>query len=353
MDNVIYRLWLKNATSNSQARKLISKYKTAQNVYEQTDYSHDSFLPEKSLANLADKSLDRAKNILNRCKELDIQVLTPESEDYPIMLKDMTDLPCVLFSKGNIPDWNNIITIGVVGTRRISIYGKEVTELLSRKIAQSGGVIVSGFASGADTIAATAATQCNAPTIAVLGCGIDIVYPAHNKSLYNKVLEKGLFVSEHEPGTKPVYFNFPVRNRIIVGLSRCVLVTEAPKKSGAILTAQMAMKKNKPVFTVPGQINRSSCDGTNLLMKQGAITVFGAEDILSSFPQLHPYHEDAKSSHEPETDPILKALNAGDMNMDQLCAATNLSVVECNSRCFMLELAGKIQKLPANYYHKL
>ena len=351
MDNVVYRLWLKYAASNSQAKKLIDKYKTAENVYKQTDYEDCPFLPEKSIKKLSDKSLDRAEQILERCRELGIEVLAPESDKYPSMLKTLLSPPCVLFAKGNIPDWESILTIGVVGTRRASVYGREITEKLSSDIAKSGAVIVSGFAEGVDTIAATCAVNQDTPTIAVLGCGVDIVYPARNKKLYDKVLEKGLFISEHEPGTPPVYFNFPVRNEIIVALSKCVLVTEAPMKSGAMITAKMALGKKKPVFTVPGQINRKTSDGTNFLIKKGARTVLSSDDILSEF-QIYTLSEEKASSPEPETDPILISLDDGDLNMDELCQKTKLSAGELNSRCFMLELSSKIQKLPGGFYHK-
>lgn len=351
MDNVVYRLWLKNAVSNSKAKKLIDKYNTAENIYKQVDYACCPFLPEKSLKKLSDKNLDHAMQVLERCHELGIQVLTPESDKYPPALKAWSGTPCVLFAKGNIPDWESIFTIGVVGTRRLSVYGKEVTEKLSRDIADSGAVIVSGFAEGADTIAATCAVDSGSPTIAVLGCGIDIIYPAKNKKLYERVLEKGLFISEHQPGTAPAYFNFPVRNKLIVALSQCLLVTEAPMKSGAMITAKMALGKKKQVFTVPGQINRSISEGTNFLIKNGAHTVLSSADILSRFPHLKAIEEKPHYA-EAETDLILLALESGDLSMDELCQITNLSVGELNSRCFMLELSGKIQKLPGNFYHK-
>lgn len=351
IDNSIYSLWLKDAVTSSQAKKLVLKYGSAKNVYELTDYSDNTFITQKSLKNLSCKNLERASDIFEQCQKKNIYILTPDSSDYPPLLKLMSDCPHVIFAKGKIPKWDEYIAIGMVGTRRMTNYGREITDKLSRDLVNSRALIVSGFASGIDSVAARAAVECSAPTVAVLGCGVDVIYPAENKDLYNRVLENGVFISEYPPGTKPDRFNFPQRNKIIVGICHAITVLEAPTKSGAIITADIALKKKKPVFTVPGQINRPSNLGTNMLIKKGATAVFSAQDIISVFPEMSPVCEETTCSHETYSDPIMNILQKGDMDADSLAEAAKISITECNSRCFMLELEGKIQKLPGNFYH--
>jgi DNA processing protein len=199
---------------------------------------------------------------------------------YPASLRELYDPPLVLFAKGDL-NLLDTVKLGIVGTRRPTPYGLAVTERIAADLAAAGLTIVSGMARGIDSVAHNAALRVEGATIAVFGCGLDIIYPAENRSLAAQIAEKGLLLSEYPMGTPGHPQNFPIRNRIISGMSVGVLVAEGAQYSGSAITAKLAMEQGREVFAIPGNITSKMSWGTNLLIKQGAKLVQSAEDILS------------------------------------------------------------------------
>lgn len=352
MRSIYYRLWLKNAATDIQAKKLLEKYGSFENIYKVSDYSEDTFLTEKAVSCLTDKDLSSVRKIYEECTSKNIKILTPTSKEYPNRLKKIKVPPYILYAIGNMESLKSPRTVGVVGTRRMTEYGREVTEKFCKSLAKNNITVVTGFAMGVDTEAVKAALSEDAPVICVLGGGVDYIYPPTNKDLYENVLEKGVFISEYPPGTQPKPQYFPCRNKIIAGLSDSVLVTEAPEKSGAMITAKLAKSLKKPVFTIPGQIDRLLSGGTNALLKKGAIPAFTPQDILKTY-KIKAVSTEPKKTDQEEKDPVLALLHNKDLDTDTLANLLGITASECNSKCFMLELEGKIKKLPGGFYHKI
>lgn len=254
-------------------------------------------VPEKVKTALQDKNLTPAKEILSACREKGIGILPVSDIAYPARLRNTPDAPIVLYYKGVLPDWDEIPFIGAVGTRKASLYGLQIARRLASQITRCGGRIISGGAAGADTAAMQGALDAGGPVIGVLGCGVDVVYPRSNQKLFSAVTENGCLLSEYAPGTEPLAWNFPARNRIISGISSGVLVVEAPQRSGALITARYAMEQGRDVFVVPGNIDNASCAGSNLLLQEGAIPVFSGWDTLESYEFLYP---GKLTKHKPE-----------------------------------------------------
>lgn len=239
---------------------------------------------------LRDKSLDQAKRILAQCTDQDIRILTYRDAAYPARLKNISDPPLVLYYKGRLPDCDALPLIAVVGTREASGYGLTMAKRMGYQIAKCGGTVVSGMAYGIDGVAMSGALTAGGTVIGVLGCGADIVYPMSNRGLFADVERRGCLLTEFPPGTPPQKWNFPKRNRIISGLSCGVLVVEAPMKSGALITARQAADQGRDVFVVPGNIDVPTCEGSNALLRDGAILVRSGWDILSEYQAQYPNH---------------------------------------------------------------
>lgn len=237
---------------------------------------------------LSQKDLTDARKLEKKCADLRIQLLTYGDAAYPNRLRSIRNPPLVLYYKGVLPDFEMQPVIGVVGTRKATSYGKTTALDMSRQIAACGALVVSGGAAGVDTQALKGALGASAPAVAVLGCGVDVVFPASNRELFQKIQEKGCLISEYPPGTKPKPWQFPERNRIISGLSHGVLVIEAPEKSGALITARDALEQGRDVFAVPGSIHMSTCAGSNTLLQEGASAVLSGWDVLKDYAPQYP-----------------------------------------------------------------
>ena len=194
----------------------------------------------------------------------------------------------VLYYKGRLPDWDASPIIGIVGTRKASAYGLTAAKRMGYQIGRCGGIVVSGMAFGIDGMAMAGALTAGQPVVGVLGCGVDIVYPLSNKALFADTEQYGCILSEFAPGTPPVKWNFPKRNRIISGVSCGVLVVEAPEKSGALITARQAAEQGRDVFAVPGNIDMPGFAGSNALLRDGAILVSSGWDVVSEYESLYP-----------------------------------------------------------------
>ncbi len=236
--------------------------------------------------------------------------ITPADPVYPKRLKEIYDMPVTLFYKGNVNLLNEMYLLGVVGSRNPSFYGKEMTKLLSGGIAKNGIVVVSGLAYGIDSDAHRAAIENKGKTIGVLGCGINICYPQRNFGLYQEMSESQLIITEFPPDTKPLGFNFPLRNRIISGLSRGILVIEAREKSGTLITADAALDQGRDIFAVPGRATDELSRGTNKLLRSGAILVTNVDEILEDI-----MGEDYKIKTKKTTNYGIKTDDNNDKNL--------------------------------------
>lgn len=240
-------------------------------------------IPGKLLTRLNNKDLDPVRRVIEVCMSKNIRIITCESDEYPQKLKNIPDFPIVLYARGRIADINKRLCVGVVGTRKMSDYGKHATFEIVRQLCPYNTVIVSGAAYGVDSTANRTALYFGADTVAVLGSGVDVPYPLENSDIIYEIADKGLLISEYIPGTRPNGPNFPTRNRIISGLSDALLVCEAPKKSGALITASLAADQGRKVYAVPSGIFNENSAGTNNLIRDGAKICLSAEEIFSDF----------------------------------------------------------------------
>lgn len=232
-------------------------------------------------------SEENAEKILDRCCDIGCNVLTPDDPDYPQRLREIYSFPAALYFRGSLAGLDDCLAIGMVGTRACSDYGRRAAQAIAGELAEKGAVIVSGMARGIDTASHVAALKAGGRTIAVLGCGIDIVYPPENDQLEQLILRYGgAVVTEYPPGTKPLRRHFPIRNRIISGLSNGVVVVEGTRRSGSLITAGHAFAQNREVFAVPGSIFAHASEGPNYLLRQNAKAVDSVESILEEYQYL-------------------------------------------------------------------
>lgn len=283
-----------------------------------------------------------------------IKKTTLQSTDYPDTLKNIHNPPQELYIKGKIINQDKL-AIGVVGTRKCSQYGKQVTLDIAGQLAKSGIAIVSGLAKGIDTYAHQAALENNGRTIAVLGNGIDrkSFYPSSNYKLSEKIAQNGAVITEYSEGTRGTQFTFPERNRIISGLSLGVLVIEAPLKSGALITANWALEQNKEVFAIPGSIYKENSQGTNRLIKMGAKLVTNIEDILEELNLSHLKHFSDENKIKPankQEEIVISFLSAQPIHIDQIIKKSGLETNVVNSTLTILELKGVIRNLGRGNY---
>lgn len=232
--------------------------------------------------------LSAAEEVLADCAKAGLQVLTYDSPLYPNRLKAIYDLPIVLYYRGTLPDFDKLPTVAVVGTRHPSVYGRQAAKRLGGEIAGAGGLVVSGLAEGIDGAAMEAALSAGFPAVGVLGCGADVVYPRKHKALFQETERLGCILSEYAPGSPPIGWHFPRRNRIISGLSCGVVVVEAPERSGSLLTARHALEQGRDVFVVPGNVDMESFRGSNRLLRSGAIAVSSGRDVMEEYDLLYP-----------------------------------------------------------------
>ena len=309
------------------------------------------------------KNWDNIKKSLELIENAGINIVTYQDELYPAKLLEIYDRPPFLYVKGSLKKED--INISIVGSRLASTYGKYTTERISRELALRGVTIVSGLARGIDSAAHRGALAAQGRTIAVLGTGLDVIYPPENKKLFTAIGQNGAVVSEFPLGTPPHAFNFPARNRIISGMSYGVVVVEAGEKSGSLITARLALEQGREVFAVPGSIDSAGSRGTNKLIKQGAKLIENTDDILEEIlPQLEKTKiQDALSTSGTETHiagknenlnsidrQIIDLLSNDRLHIDELITVTGLSPNEILSSLMVLELKGLIKQHPGKFF---
>lgn len=287
MENV-YDLWLgeKMFAFKNDVRTLAQAYRSSYDVFTDPDFSEKMKhkLSDACIQAISDRELSRAVLLAEQCAKLNISAIPYGSEFYPAFLRDIETPPYLLFVKGDARVLKEKFCVTTVGTRRMTTYGKYCAFKLSYEIASAGGVIVSGMAKGIDSVTHAGALAAGGKTIAVLGSGVDVVYPPQHRILYSKIIEHGgAVVSEFFPGTTPQPRFFPQRNRIICGISYATVVLEAPKNSGALITAGEAIKEGRTVFALPGNISAENSYGTNELIQGGARLIRSAQDVLAEY----------------------------------------------------------------------
>ena len=284
---LLYWVWFSqlNKLNTLQKQQLLRQFRDPEELYLSSGVMG---LPEDVQEALENKDLTLARKILDTCEKQDIGVCTVEDAVYPSRLRNTADAPLVLYYKGKLPDWDRQPVIGIVGTRKASPYGLNMAERFGTQIAACGALVISGGAAGIDSAAMRGALAVDRPTVAVLGCGVDVVYPKENKALFAKTQTEGCLLSEYPPGTKGFPWHFPERNRIISGISNGLLVVEAPERSGALNTAKHALEQGREVFAIPGNIDMPSCAGSNALLQDKAMPALSGWDVVKEYVPLWP-----------------------------------------------------------------
>lgn len=275
-----------------------------------------------------------------------IQVLTWDDPEYPERLRQIDQSPYIIYIKGELLA-EDIWAVAIVGTRRYSAYGRQVTEALSHTLARQGITIISGLARGIDGIAHQAALAAGGRTIAVLGNGLDIIYPPEHRNLADEISRQGALISDYPLGTPPEGSNFPPRNRIISGLSKVIVVIEAGERSGALITASYAADQGKEVFAVPGKISAPSSKGSNLLIKQGAHPLLDPQDVLDilNMSLLEEQREVRKTlPSDPKEVALYQVVGDEPLHVDEICAQVKMPIEEVTSTLALMELKGMVRK---------
>jgi len=347
----------------TRIRALVAHFKSVENIFKSSS---------KVLCSVDGIDYKTAKNILGysnfqfgeqqvkKASQLDIDIISFWDNRYPESLKKIYDPPAFIFVKGDLTPQDRY-AIGVVGTRLASSYGKIIAEKFSKELAQKGLTIVSGMARGIDTISHWAAIHTGGKTFAVLGSGLDNIYPAENKKLADNIIKQGALISEFCLGTGPDAVNFPKRNRIIAGLSLGTVVIEAGIRSGALLTANYALEQNREVFAVPGNINSPKSSGANQLIKEGAKLTTSVEDILDELgPQLKYFlNNDKEDNREKLLDlseaekKILGMLSHEPIHIDRLSHLFGKSTAETLSLLLPLEFKDLVKQLQGKLFIKI
>lgn len=281
-----------------------------------------------------------------------ITVCTWEDSNYPSRLKEIEKSPPVLYIRGSITR-NDSWAVAVVGTRKMTSYGKQVTQEVSRALARNGITVVSGLARGVDGTAHRSALDAGGRTLAVLGCGVDRVYPPEHRKLAEATISNGALISDYSPGTPPDGINFPPRNRIISALSLAVIVIEASKRSGALITAAFAAEQGREVFSVPGNIYAPQSKGSNILVQQGARVLLNVQDVLETMNlAMVNEHREARQvlPSDKKEAALYKVLSDEPHHVDEIHKAVKLPIDEVSSTLALMELKGLVRHVGGMKY---
>lgn len=293
MASLKYWVWLTSleGISSQLQMRLLDHFGDPEHIYygDEEEYFLVEGMTRPAAQTLGDKSLRIADRILGDCQRLGLRIMTIRDTDYPERLRNIFDPPLVLYVQGQLPVFDEEAVIAMVGSRSASSYSLESGERLAYELASQGAVIVSGLAAGGDAAAHRGALRAGGRTVAVIAGGHDIKYPWENRFLYEDIAVRGGILSEYPPGTQHKGFHFPVRNRIISGLSLGVVVMEAPEKSGTLITASRALDQGRDVFVVPGRFRDPACLGSNRLIRDGAGIVTESWDVLGEYAAQYPH----------------------------------------------------------------
>ncbi len=364
----LLKIWLSIKTMGRESyfNLLEDHFGNVENIYKagRHDYLEIEGINGDLANSLSDKSLQRAKQIVYDSEKYGIDIMTEEDKNFPKVLLNISE-PCrVLYKLGELPDWDKIFAITVVGTRKYDEYGQTAAERIAADLAKQGVTIISGMASGIDSFALRSALRVGASTVAVMGCGLETAYPSENWKLMNDIIKTGCAISEYPPYMPPLKANFPKRNRIMCALADGVLAVQSPQRSGTHITADYAREMGKPVFSVPGSIFNPNCEGTNNLLKQGAYAVTSACDLLDHYPVRKNYLTPIEEKEEPlviqeekqieglsdDENKIISLLRTKDMNIEEIAAKGDFTITQLNSILPILEIEGYVKKMAGNNY---
>ncbi len=306
-------------------------------------------LIERLMQVRADVDLDR---LLERLERQGITVLTWEEAASPARLREIDQPPPVLYVRGTLTE-EDAWSVAIVGTRRVTAYGRQVTEELAAFLAENGVTVVSGLARGVDAVAHQAALRSGGRTLAVLGCGVDRIYPPEHAGMAEKIVQAGALVSDYAPGTPPEASNFPPRNSVISGLALATVVVEAGETSGALITAQFAADQGREVFAVPGNILAPQSKGTNALIAQGARPLLSPRDLLEALNLNRVSEQRAVRKALPGDEveaALLNVLGAEPLHMDEIRQQTGLPIERVSATLVMMELKGLVRQVGGNNY---
>ncbi len=309
MDGQVYSIWLSLCCTPTKTtfKKLIDQYKNPRVIYELDEYELKRILGSRNsdIDALLDKDLTRASDIHSFCIKRGVKLLEYNDTAYPCSLRQIKNPPVILYCRGILPDFNSGFYTSVVGTRRLSDYGKKMAFSISHDLAIAGSVIVSGMAIGVDGVAHAAALKAGGITVAVLGSGIDICYPEEHLTLARSIVKSGCVITEFAPGAEPTRYTFPMRNRIVTALSSATVVIEGKERSGALISARYAKEQGKVVYALPGNVDSVSSLLPNVLLREGARTIMSADDLIrdfldASFGALNPHKLPKRSEYDIE-----------------------------------------------------
>ncbi|MEK3915403.1 DNA-processing protein DprA [Paenibacillus sp. FSL H7-0331] len=300
---------------------------------------------------------ERVETVMEKYRSRQIEIITIFDDNYPYLLKQTAEPPWVLYVRGRL-ELLNSPSIGIVGTRNPTVYGRKIAEQFSEELSAANVCVISGLARGIDSSAHVGALRQKGGTIAVLGCGIDHIYPPENKSLYMTIAEQGLLVSEYPLNTKSHPGMFPKRNRIIAGLSFGIVVVEAALKSGSLITADQALEESRDVFAIPGPVSSPKSQGTLALIKQGAKLVSCVDDILEEYRHRITSDPTRHSKHEQEEQPkltvdeqiITELLQQRPLSIDELLMGSQFTFGHLHAVLLNLLLTKRVEQLPGSLY---
>lgn len=398
-----YWIWLQTALgAGARVADILAYFETPEKLYlaGSDEWRLSGLFTEKKIQALRNSTPSQTGAVFKECRQKGYTIITPDSLYYPDRLKALPDMPLVIYGIGDCTVLSDTVSIGIVGTRKASTYGIETTQKLARSLAAAGVTIVSGGALGVDSEAHAGAMLEKGRTFAFLGCGLSYDYLRENASLRRAITRYGAVFSEYQPTVAPSRVTFPIRNRLISGSALGIVVIEAGIKSGSLITANCALEQGKDVFAVPGDIVRSSFDGTNHLIKNGAKPVFSAEDILAEYEYLYgdmfnvkeklkplseleyvnyrkpkPKKTESVTEKMPEKAPVqskaapvrtlsesefsegartvYSVLNGEPMHIDDIVRSTQLKMNDVLSSLTELELTGCIEQMTGKKYKKL
>ena len=382
-------IWLSLAlpSGTMKVKRVISHFGSADAVYasdRKTIKAACLSLYEKEIEALVDKDLTEAKKIASVCEKKKIRITAYGDTEYPERLWQTGNPPAVLYLKGEKLCVDEKAAVAIVGTRKASSGGAAASEKIAGEIAACGGVVVTGLAKGIDTYAARGALRAGGKVIGVLGCGADVCYPRENKRLFAEVERSGTIISEYPPGTEPSKYNFPKRNRIMSGISLGAVVVEAPKKSGALITASLALEQNRDVFAVPGGIFETAAEGSNELIRAGAIPVMSGYDVMAEYEGNYgicagvPEERKPEKAENEETVPsvesvqkkfsfpdgyldkfsleeraVLEAIGGDELRADDISGKSGVKMQRLLSLMTLLEIRGCVKQLPGGRYRNV
>lgn len=350
-----YDIWFSLVKLSPKIKlKLINDFHNTEKIWYYGVHSKKTEYLKKALIDVLASAWNESEidNVKRNLEINEIKSIAYSEDKYPEKLKNYDDAPFILFYKGNIMPLNEGYNISIVGSRKYSNYGKDVTKIICKDLCANNINIISGMAKGIDSFAHESCLDNEGYTCAVLGSGLDIVYPKENLKIFKKIVESGCVISEFLPGTQPYAYNFPLRNRIISALSDIIIVIEAGEKSGSLITANLALEQGKDVMAVPGSIFSNESKGTNKLIKDGAFPLTCVNDIFNLMGvEMKSEKKATISSFNSEIHKgIYSIINDSPLHINDIIRVTNIDIKQLYEVLFEMQIKNEVLCLSGNYY---